>query len=94
MKHSMRRKSIRHQIYFDCHYIYNNKYSKCHVINISEHGAMIKIPQVLIKGDKIKIILCDDIKIHAIVRQHRANYISVQFEHEINLKPILKKHKR
>jgi len=90
MKSQMRRKHLRHFINYDCTYSYNGKSSKCNILDISENGAMLKIPQVLVRGDKIELHLTGTDMITAVVKHSRCNYINIKFDYEINIIEFLK----
>ena len=75
------RKFQRYRVNFEIRYSYNGKISKCEIINISDDGMLIKIPQILEVGDII-ILLFDEHNetfINAVVRHKNYNYVGVCF---------------
>jgi hypothetical protein len=71
----------RFRVNYDFKYSYNNKFSKCSIIDISEGGMLLKIPQILDIGDKIKLFFDEyyNTNIYAVIRHKNHNYIGIGF---------------
>lgn len=71
----------RYKVNYDFKYSYNNKSAKCEIINISEGGMLIKIPQILDIGDKIKLFFDEynNLDIQAVIKHKNYNYFGVSF---------------
>jgi len=79
----IRRRDHRIRVNFDFKYSFNNKQSKCSIVDISERGMLLKIPQILDIGDIINLIFEDnsigEVTIEARVIHKNNNYIGVNF---------------
>ena len=58
----IRRHNTRFNVNYDFEYYYNEKSSKCVILNISESGMLLKIPQILDVGDMINIYFEHDLQ--------------------------------
>jgi c-di-GMP-binding flagellar brake protein YcgR len=73
----------RFRVNFDFKYFYNSTPARCTILDISEGGMLIKVPQILEIGDKIELVFEDSklnsVNIMAIVVHKNNNYVGVNF---------------
>ncbi len=73
----------RFKVNFDFRYFYNSTPSRCTIIDISEGGMLIKVPQILEVGDKVELVFDDNelnsMNILAKVVHKNNNYVGVTF---------------
>lgn len=79
----IRRINPRIKVNYDFKYGFNDKFSKCTIIDISEDGMLLKVPQIFESGDKIILSFEDEeyksIEITARVVHTNNNYIGVKY---------------
>ena len=75
------REYMRYNVNEEFNYSYNGKIASCEIINISERGMLLKIPQILEVGDIIKLFFKDlrNPEIRAVVKHKNYNYIGIYF---------------
>jgi hypothetical protein len=71
----------RYKVNYDLKYSYNKKLSKCEIINISEGGMLLKIPQILDAGDQIRLFFDEynNSDLHAVIKHKNHNYVGINF---------------
>lgn len=79
------RKYPRYNITSDFKYAYNNVEAKCQIVNISQGGMLLKIPQILDIDDEIVLIFEKNIpyqvrKIKAEVKHTNVNKVGVSYK--------------
>ena len=78
----LRRLYNRYKVNYEFKYSYNNKPSKCIILDISENGMLLKVPQILQPGDLITLIFEEidyNLSLLAKVIYSNINYIGVSF---------------
>ena len=79
------RKDTRYVVKYSATYVYLTKNIKCDIVNISEGGALLKIPQILLISDKINITIYHSntiISVCAEVKHVNGMYVGVKFLYE------------
>ena len=83
------RKNPRFKAYKDYKYIFGDKESRCEVLNISDEGMYLKVPQILEINDIITIIFEESkntrYSIEAVVKHTNYNYIGIKFLGSANI---------
>lgn len=73
----------RFKVNYDFKYSFNDRESKCEILNISEGGMLIKVPQILDVDDVLVIYIDEEtpkrIQLRAVVRHTNYNYVGIKY---------------